>query len=111
MCRGSTHAPAFFGMLDQQSQGPGQRLRVPGWEEQPGSAVLDYLGRSADVGGHDGKSMQHALEDDHPEWLVAAGDDEDVGGPIPARDPFRGQPAGEVDALLEARVLWSEPLF
>jgi len=88
----------------------GERGDVAGWEQQPGAAVVEDLGGASDVGGDDGQPMHHAFEDDHAERLIAAGNNQDVGRPVPTGELGGTEPAGEVDPVVMGCQLWWEPV-
>jgi len=75
------------GTADQPDELSAEGADVHRWEQEPGVLVLEDFGWAADVGGNDREAVQHALQDDHAEGFVAAGDNQDVGSAVPGRDP------------------------
>ena len=79
----------------------GQRLRV-GRAQAPGDAVLDDRARAALGHRDDRQPAGLRLEQDLPEGVGAAGEEEEVGARVGARQRVALQPAQEARVLAEA---------
>jgi hypothetical protein len=63
---------------EQPNDRGGERRRISGRHEEPGSAVLDHLGDATDGGGDDRARERHGLEDRQALRLSIGGQDGDV---------------------------------
>ena len=88
-----------FGFSMRRSKAAARACGSLGGTSSPVRSCLRISAGPPDGGGHDGKAVQHAFEEHHPERLVPAWHHLDVGGPVPRVNLAGKKPARELDLV------------